>query len=95
MRSAPGLNVSELPVSLQPIAAALDSGLDAAIASRPVQYTSSAGVRWDFRKNLDLKLQVDRINLGSDSPGTLINIQPGFSSGSVVYVVSAALDFVF
>jgi hypothetical protein len=40
-------------------------------------------------------LQLDRINLGAASPGTLVNIQPGFSSGGIVYIVSAALDFVF
>jgi hypothetical protein len=95
IRSAAGLNVSELPISLQPIAAALNGGLDATLASRPVQYTSSAGVRWDFAKNLDLKLQFDRMDTGAASPGTLINIQPGFTSGTVVYLISAAVDFVF
>jgi hypothetical protein len=95
IRSAPGLTLSELPLSAQPVAAALNLGLDNLIAARPVQYTSSAGVRWDARKNVDIKLQLDRINLGAASPGTLVNIQPGFSSGGIVYIVSAALDFVF
>ena len=93
--SAPGLSVSDLPASVAPIAAALNSGLSAVLASRPVQYTSSVGVRWDFMKNIDLKVQFDRMNLGAGSAGTLINIQPGFQPGSTVYLFSAAVDFVF
>jgi hypothetical protein len=93
--AAAGLNSADLPASVAPLAAALNSGLDAAIASRPAQYTSSVGVRWDFMKDFDLKLQFDRINLGAGSDGTLINIQPGFQPGSTLYLFSAALDFVF
>jgi hypothetical protein len=95
IRSVAGLNLSDLPVSVQPAAAALNSGLNALIATRPVQYTSSAGVRWDFRQNFDFKLQLDRINPGAGSPGTLINIQPGFVPGSTAYILSAAIDVVF
>jgi hypothetical protein len=95
IRSAPGLNISQQPVQLQPTAAALNGGLNALIATRPVQYTSSAGVRWDFRQNFDLKLQLDRVNPGAGSPGTLINIQPGFVPGNVAYILSAAVDAVF
>jgi hypothetical protein len=93
--SAPGLSLSGLPATVAPIAAALNSGLNASIASRPVQYTSSIGVRWDFMKDFDLKLQFDRMNLGAGSVGTLTNIQPGFAPGSTVYLFSAALDVVF
>jgi hypothetical protein len=95
IRSAPGLTVADLPPPEQPAAIALNTGLNRLIESRPVQYTSSMGVRWDARTNIDFKLQLDRINLGSGSPGILTNIQPEFSSGSVLYIVSAALDFVF
>lgn len=55
----------------------------------------SVGVRWDFRKNMDLKLQYDRVQLPSNSAGYFINPQLGFSLGSSANVVSAVLDFVF
>jgi hypothetical protein len=92
---APGLSLSALPAYLVPAAAALNAGLNELLAARPVQYTSSIGVRWDFMKNFDLKAQLDRINLGAGSAGTLINVQPGFQPGSTVYLFSAAVDFVF
>ena len=93
--SAPGLNVSELPPYLAPAATGLDAGLDQLLAARPVQYTSSLGVRWDFMRNFDLKVQLDRMNLGANAVGTLVNLQPGFQPGSTVYLFSAAVDFVF
>jgi len=46
-------------------------------------------------KNLDLKVQLDHINLGAGSAGTLVNTQPGFQPGSTVYLFSTAVDFVF
>jgi hypothetical protein len=55
----------------------------------------SVGVRWDFRKNMDLKLQYDRVVLPSNSSGYFTNPQPGFALGSSANVVSAVLDFVF
>jgi hypothetical protein len=93
--SAPGLSVVGLPAYLVPAAAALNAGLDQLLASRPVQYTTSIGVRWDFMKNFDLKVQLDHMNLGAGSAGTLISTQPGFQPGSTVYLFSAAVDFVF
>jgi len=55
----------------------------------------SVGVRWDFRKNMDLKVQYDRVQLPSNSSGYFINPQTGFSLGSSANVVSVVLDFVF
>lgn len=55
----------------------------------------SAGVRWDFMKNVDLKVQFDHVWLPSDSIGTLVNLQPGYQLGTGTNVISAALDFVF
>jgi hypothetical protein len=92
--STDGLNPSSEPAYLAPEIAALNAGLNQLLASRPVQYTSSMGVRWDFMKNFDLKVQLDRINLGAGSVGTLMNVQPGFQPGSIVYVISTAVDFV-
>jgi hypothetical protein len=93
--SAPGLSLTGLPANVAPIAAELNAGLNEVIASRPIQYTYSAGVRWDFIKNFDLKLQFDRINLGAGNTGTLVNVQSGFVPGSTVYVFSTTVDFVF
>jgi hypothetical protein len=93
--SDPGLSLSGLPANLVSTAAALNVGLNELLATRPVQYTSTIGLRWDFLKNFDLKVQLDRMALGADSSGTLSNVQPGFQFGSVVYLFSAAVDFVF
>jgi hypothetical protein len=94
--SDPGLSLSGLPASLVPTAVALNAGLNEILSStRPVQYTSTIGLRWDFYKHFDLKAQFDRMALGADSSGTLTNVQPGFRFGSIVYVFSAAVDFVF
>ncbi len=93
--SSPGLNVAAVPPAAVPTAAALNAELNQALNSRPDQYTWSVGMRWDFMKNFDLKLQLDRINLGAGSAGTLINVQPGFEPGSTVYLISSVVDFVF
>jgi hypothetical protein len=92
---SPGLNIAALPAYLAPAAAALNTDLNQALNSRPDQYTLSIGVRWDFMKNFDLKLQLDRINLGAGSAGTLINAQPGFPLGSTIFLFSSVVDFVF
>ena len=95
--SDPGLTVSALPPipGLAAAATALNAGLNALLASTPVQETISVGARWDFRKNADLKLQYDHIRLGAGSSGTLINVQPGFQPGGNVEVFSVVVDFVF
>ena len=38
------------------------------------QSTNSVGVRWDFMKNFDFKIQYDRITLSDNSNGYLINV---------------------
>lgn len=65
------------------------------LSSIAVQNTVSTGVRWDFHKNLDLKLQNDYIRLGANSPGILINLQPDFRRGESLDLISLAIDFVF
>jgi len=58
--------------------------------------TVSAGVRWDFVKNLDFKLQVQQVTIVSlDDPASFANLQPGARVGDKANVVSLALDFVF
>jgi hypothetical protein len=93
--SDPGLNASALPPYLAGPAMGLNAALNAILGSIPVQSTTSAGVRWDFMKNVDLKLQYDRTRLGAGSPGTLINLQPGFQPGGTVNLFSAVIDFLW
>lgn len=93
--SDPGLTVSGLSPLLAGAAGSINNGRDAALSPLPVQQTISAGVRWDFLDNVCLKLQFDHSNIGSDSDGTLLNIQPGFQPGGSFNVFSASLDFVF
>jgi hypothetical protein len=93
--SDPGLSLAGLPPALAGAAAGLNTGLNAVLGTIPVQTTISVGGRWDFAKNLALKLQYNHIRIGAGSPGTLVNIQPGFQPGGKVDVFSATVDFVF
>jgi hypothetical protein len=93
--STAGLELAALPAPLVPAAIAVNAGLEQILGSRAVQRTLSAGARWDFAKDLDLKLQIDHTRLGPGSPGTLIDIQPGFRPGGTVNLFSLAVDFVF
>jgi hypothetical protein len=93
-RSDPGLTVSALPPYLAGPATGLNAALNTVLGSSAVQETVSAGIRWDFMKNIDLKLQYDRTRLGAGSPGTLRNVQPDFRPGGSLDVVSIAIDFV-
>jgi hypothetical protein len=64
-------------------------------AVSPSQTSNSVGLRWDFRKNMSLKGQFDRIETGDSSTGHFANVQPGFRPGDKVNLLSVALDFVF
>jgi hypothetical protein len=59
------------------------------------QSSVSAGVRWDFMKNVDLKMQYDHVWTPAGSTGLFMNEQPGYQLGSGTNVVTATLDFVF
>ena len=59
------------------------------------QNTSSIGVRWDFMKNTDLKMQLDRTSLHGGIDQYFINQQPGFRADGSVNVFSLAIDFVY
>lgn len=58
------------------------------------QHTASAGLRWDFMKNLALKVQLDKVSLEKGSSGFFTNAKPGLA-GSSAKVLSAAVDFVY
>ena len=59
------------------------------------QKDASCGVRWDFRKNMDLKVQYDHVWLPANSTGMFTDLQPTFRPGSGTNVLSVALDFDF
>jgi hypothetical protein len=74
---------------------ALSSGTSG-LKSLGDQHTIAAGVRWDFAKNLDFKLQVERVTIDTlDDPAAFSNLQPGVRVGDKADVVSLTLDFVF
>ena len=60
------------------------------------QKSNSVGIRWDFMKNFDLKMQYLHITLGNNSTGYLVNIPDNVTlSGKTFHVISAVVDFVF
>jgi hypothetical protein len=93
--SDPGITLTGLPQALAGFATGLNAALNAILQAIPAQSTVSLGARWDFAKNVDLKVQFDHTRIAADSDGTLINIQPGFEPGGTVNLFSATVDFVF
>lgn len=89
-----GLSLSTVSVPQADFAAGLNAGLNSLLGAIAVQRTLSAGVRWDFTRDFDLKLQINHTRLGAGSPGTLGNLQPGFRPGGTVNLISVAVDFV-
>lgn len=60
------------------------------------QSTDSLGVRWDFMKNTDFKLQYDLVKFSDNSNGYLANVPPNvILYGTRFHVISAIVDFVF
>lgn len=93
--SHPGLSTTGLPLPYAVAATQLNAGLATLLKTMASQTNLAAGVRWDARPDIALKLQVERVEPRNGSRGTLINLQPGFQSGRPVHVTSAVLDFVF
>lgn len=76
-------------------AAGLVAGLNASLQAFAFeQNTTTLGVRWDAVRNVAVKAQFDRVDLGAGSAGRFVNAKPGFA-GSTVNVLSVAVDFVF
>ena len=74
--------------------AMLKAGVDAVQTTNLAARSYSAGVRWDFMKNLALKLQYDHIQ--SDAPeSAAIFAAPTLPNNRRVNVLAATLDFVF
>lgn len=59
------------------------------------QRTYATGVRWDVARNIDIKLQFDRLHLGKNSFGTLQNTAPGLKPGGKALITSVLMDFIF
>ena len=57
--------------------------------------TLTLGLRWDFARHVDLKLQWDRTVLLGGTDGFFINQQPGFDTTGTVNLLSLAVDFVW
>ncbi|MEB0029649.1 porin [Undibacterium sp. RTI2.1] len=72
--------------------AGLTAGANIFASLAPIQTSNSIGLRWDFNKSADLKLQFDRFSPENGS-GTFINAKPTFQGP--VNVFAAAIDFVF
>ena len=90
-----GLPTAGLAPALAPAVAALNAGLNGLLATIPQQTSVAAGLRWDLRANMALKVQYDRVTPHGGSRGTLINTTPRFRSGRTAHVASVALDFVY
>jgi predicted porin len=85
-QNSPGSFLSDSP---PPTAAAIQ------LANRS-QSTSSVGIRWDFMRNTDFKIQYDAIKLSANSNGYLINVPSNVTlHGTRFHVISAVVDFVF
>ena len=91
----PGLPLAAVPPALLPTAAALNAGLNVLLATIPQQTSVAAGLRWDLRTNMALKVQYDRVTPHDGSRGTFINTTPRFQSERTSHVASVALDFVY
>jgi hypothetical protein len=65
------------------------------LSGNKAQQSFSAGIRWDFMKNFDLKLQFDQIKNDTNAQGTLANPQPTFQRGQSYSLITANLDFIF
>lgn len=72
----------------------LDDAVTAAFAGgRSNQRSLSIGARYDFARNFDLKVQVDRVRVSDDARLTWRNPQADWNGRATV--LSIALDFVF
>ena len=69
-------------------------GVTSSPVARPVK-SAIAGIRWDFMRNTDFKLDYERNSLGAGSASNLTNFQPEYRPGGKFHVVSATVDFVF
>jgi hypothetical protein len=92
------IDTTGMPAVLAGGANALAGGINQSLRGfTNSQKSYSAGVRWDFSRSADLKIQYDRLTLEDGTTGRLGNAAPGFApqDGDHVDIFSAAIDFVF
>jgi hypothetical protein len=81
-----------LPAGVDPALDALIAGAQRLEAESGIgQHTVSVGVRYDFMRNADIKVQVDRVH--ARRPFYWQNVQPGWNGRATM--LSVTLDFVF
>ena len=95
MISDPGLTVSSLPPALIGPATGLNAALNGILGGAAGQKTMAVGLRWDFLRNVALKVQVEHVDRDDGSPGTFGNVQPGFEPGGDADLFSASINVVF
>ncbi len=72
----------------------LDAAVSASLAlTQSRQRTQSVGVRYDFMRNADLKVQLDRVRVSDNAAFLWRNAQPDWNGRATVFGVT--LDFVF
>ena len=72
----------------------LNAGVQQALRSNHAdQYTTTVGARWDFRRNMDLKAQLDMVRADPNSRSIFHNPDPSWNGR--VNVLSVAMDFIF
>jgi hypothetical protein len=77
-----------------PAAAMLNPAVQAALqSSHQDQHTTTLGLRWDFARNLDLKVQLDWVNGQPSSTLLYDHLQSNWDGHTTVF--SLAMDFVF
>ena len=60
------------------------------------QHTEGLGARWDFARNVDFKLQFERVTIDTwNDPASFAMLQPGLKVGDRAHVLSLTVDFVF
>ena len=91
----PSIPVAGLPLPLAAYGSTVNGFLAGLNATDSSQRTLTAGLRWDFMKNLDCKIQYDYVRLDAGSTGMFVNDQPGFRPGTTASVFTAGIDFVF
>jgi hypothetical protein len=59
------------------------------------QDTATLGLRWDLRKNIDFKAQLDRVARHGGFNQFFVNQQPGFQQRGTDEILTLLVDFVF
>lgn len=93
--TVPGACPAGYPAACTPTLRALSAGVGTLRGTglgQGEQSTDSIGLRWDWYRSADLKVQVDRVT-PKNGKGLFLNANPGFTHA--VTVGTVAVDFVF